>query len=1849
MKISLYVIVLWIIFTLQVNAAEISGRVYNRSNLSGTVQIILMKTDYISGTENPLTMIEANSNMTYKFNNVKVGKYILLAFIDLNNNSSIDDESEPFGYYSISGNKMDTLVVQNESDILTDINIIIHDIGYYNRNSSISGKIINNTEYLNYNIYVLAVLNPNSGNKTLFNCIVQNDGSFKLEGLVKGTYVLYGIIDTNGNNQIDTNDFRQCYRDEDGCIEINLDDNQNLEGIEIVLEDKKVSKIGKIKGVVYNLTEDKESDIYVKAFLNPEINSYQNFFKIKAGDDGGFVFDSLPVGRYLISAFLDKNGNGEYDSAEIMGCYIDTLQDTTCSKVALNNDDSIDGIYIFLFSRYQANSSVILGKVISNRSDMGPIRVVCENSDFHQEIILDYPSRYIFRKLESGFYKVWAFLDENADSVYNDGEFFSCLKENDNGCDSIYIAEGEKLEDQNIILLYPYLRLTGKIIDKSYNNNYIVYLKTDTLLYGHSFEVLNIGNKQEFFLDIFKKNTYYLYVVADVNKNNKVDLEDRFGFFDRNNDGSPDPLEVSSFLGNMDLEIEVKYFIKDKIQAKAVINGKIVLKEPNYPVDSFKVKAINSLGKVFISDVGLDSSFSLNLSPGKYILFTEKTEKFYRTYYPSTLFMDSAVILELKDKDTINDINVYPIVKELKKGVLNGFVFDSITNSPLINAVVQLYNDSVKVFKMTDTAGFFSSGKVKAGSYNLIINKAGYTPYKDSSIVIEADSVRELIIKLFPYSYDTIKPEIQAIYPLPFAMDVSNKASIVIAFYDNQTGINKESISISINYQNILLNESDGYYKIGERAHGYIFRYSPKDNFLSGDTVYVSAEVQDLQNNKAHLEYYFVIQKDTIPPRFVNPPEIKEITEKSVYFIFSTNEKARAIVKYFEKEINDTLIYSIDGYQQNFNVFLTNLKSKAVYKGIIELYDQYGNGPHKSKIFHFKTLPAPDTISPIFVNEPYFPYISNSKALLVFKTDEPTNAIVVYGLTNALQDTILDRDYKKNHFITLDSLKEATEYFCKIVVFDRDSNSTESKLQAFSTKINEDENPPVFIRGPVITGIKTDQATLFALTNEIASVNISLEDTTGKVLSFYDDSLVYHKIDLIDLEPSTKYSYSIFAVDLNGNESEEIKGEFTTKKYEDTLLLIKNVRTVSSSNNSAMIMWENNKLTTGFVYYGTDMDNFDIFEETAVKRFHQVALSNLQVGVKYYFYIKSIDLSYNSIISDTFDFILEKIEDSEPPVIIAGPKVNIYDNKVVYQFKTDEPAIVQFTYWEENNQNLRNTITEEDFKEKHSLIISDLLPSTDYEFVLTMKDVNGNMSSWPQSGSSKLARQDKNVFITSFFDMYQTGKNSFNTNSNADTTAPNIILGPTAFERTDNYITLYWKTDEPSIGEAYCVKNDNSFNEYQTESEYTTEHYFSFYNLNSNSTYKFVIFNTDINNNGPVQYKDTLIYRTNLKPDNRPPELINEIKVTDITADRAVLISKTDKPAIAKVQLYNNEELIKDYASSFREKEHKVFLTNLLARNNYSSTNEFCDGSGNCSNDIIKEFETTAETDFKAPTLVDSAIVVGRDYFRIYLSFDELSTVLVEYSKLEEDNFISVSDLEPDREHDLLITNLEGNTVYKLICYYQDTYGNIDSLVGLIKSTDIYGDTIAPDKPLGLTFSFDELNRLILKWNGVLSKDVTGYNIYIKSGGSGGEFEKIASNIIDTEYIDDRDIYSDKEYAVTAIDIQGNESQKSILKITSVEENYNKEIKFNKLVVENNYPNPFNPLTIIKYYIPRAGTVEIDIFNIIGQRVFHIKKKQDSGWHKFIWEADNKYPTGIYFYRVKFSKDVIIRKMMILK
>ncbi len=80
-----------------------------------------------------------------------------------------------------------------------------------------------------------------------------------------------------------------------------------------------------------------------------------------------------------------------------------------------------------------------------------------------------------------------------------------------------------------------------------------------------------------------------------------------------------------------------------------------------------------------------------------------------------------------------------------------------------------------------------------------------------------------------------------------------------------------------------------------------------------------------------------------------------------------------------------------------------------------------------------------------------------------------------------------------------------------------------------------------------------------------------------------------------------------------------------------------------------------------------------------------------------------------------------------------------------------------------------------------------------------------------------------------------------------------------------------------------------------------------------------------------------------------------------------------------------------------------------------------------------------------------------------------------------------------------------------------------------------------------------------------------------------------------------------------------------------------------------NYSNPFNPTTTIKYQIPKPGLVQLKVYDVLGREVTTlVNEEKSSGNYEVIFNG-SKLASGVYYYQLKTGEYISTKKMILMK
>ncbi len=333
---------------------------------------------------------------------------------------------------------------------------------------------------------------------------------------------------------------------------------------------------------------------------------------------------------------------------------------------------------------------------------------------------------------------------------------------------------------------------------------------------------------------------------------------------------------------------------------------------------------------------------------------------------------------------------------------------------------------------------------------------------------------------------------------------------------------------------------------------------------------------------------------------------------------------------------------------------------------------------------------------------------------------------------------------------------------------------------------------------------------------------------------------------------------------------------------------------------------------------------------------------------------------------------------------------------------------------------------------------------------------------------------------------------------------------------------------------------------------------------------------------------------------------------------------------------------------------------------------------------IPNEYDFIDVGGYASPALVDVDddadldLFVGQTYGKIYFYRNDGTSELPFWTHLSE-NFESIDvgwystptfgDLDSDGDFDLLVGNSEGK-----ICYYRndgttgsfsfvfvtDFYDSIDSgqrSTPVLCDFDTDGDLdLFVGESRGGLHYYKNINlNSIRGWVTDQTSPLEGVQVYLSG-------DRVDSTLTDSsgryafvglpsgDYCVFRDP-SSFQYCFSPL--TSDTFEINFVGVTRVDESSEQNVP-DRLQLFPNYPNPFNPLTNITYFLPTDAQVRLTIFNLRGEKVTELTdESQTRGWKKALWDGRDwrgkKVASGIYFCRLQTRQKCEIIRMVLLK
>ena len=193
-------------------------------------------------------------------------------------------------------------------------------------------------------------------------------------------------------------------------------------------------------------------------------------------------------------------------------------------------------------------------------------------------------------------------------------------------------------------------------------------------------------------------------------------------------------------------------------------------------------------------------------------------------------------------------------------------------------------------------------------------------------------------------------------------------------------------------------------------------------------------------------------------------------------------------------------------------------------------------------------------------------------------------------------------------------------------------------------------------------------------------------------------------------------------------------------------------------------------------------------------------------------------------------------------------------------------------------------------------------------------------------------------------------------------------------------------------------------------------------------------------------------------------------------------------------------------------------------------------------------------------------------------------------------------------------------------------------------------DNLHPGAPGGVQSFTNGGDGVLLTWDSPMDEDFGFHRIYRHDTNSGDP--AIEFTTVDTFYVDDV-AEGNYEYWITAVDLNGNESDPSIIVTVTLAIDNALAVPI-EFALQQNYPNPFNPSTQIQYALPTDANVSIAIYDLVGRKIRTLVNEQvTAGFHSTLWNATNDMGSpvsaGVYIYTITANDFRDVKKMILLK
>ena len=819
--------------------------------------------------------------------------------------------------------------------------------------------------------------------------------------------------------------------------------------------------------------------------------------------------------------------------------------------------------------------------------------------------------------------------------------------------------------------------------------------------------------------------------------------------------------------------------------------------------------------------------------------------------------------------------------------------------------------------------------------------------------------------------------------------------------------------------------------------------------------------VQDQSGATSEASFTFTTEADLRAPLVANVRTAP--TEASVAFNWNTDEPATSRVQLTTEDGGpatavanptqldpSTVEISRSDLVREHQLTADNLRAGTWYRYEIRSTDAQDN---QSNAFlgRVLTLSAPDGTAPLFLVDPYIEGLTAARATVRWRTDEPADSRVRFTRLAAAKTALVSQEsaseiildeLTEDHIVELAALETGADYSFEAQSADASGNLSTVRSGSFTTGIEADETAPEFTAGPAATAITNGSAFIALEADELGTVQIRFD--TDEEIS--DGQLVggtqtqsEHQIQLLGLEPSTRYFFQVLMRDASGNETRSSVRDFETRAAPDEISaeILAGPAIEALTDQSAVLVLTADEPVRVQLLVSTDpnLDGAVLEESGELQMSHTLQLTNLAANTDYFYEVLVRDGANNQTPAATGSFHTLTEGENLPPEIVELFAEGVGFDRAAVIWRTSEPTTGSLRFEVEGTAAATGAgafITIVEPARHHRAQLTQLGPRTGYRITALALDAQGN-------GVER-----------SF---------SLRTRGEVDARPPLIETGPNVQGISAFAAVVEVTYNEPvELNLRYAANADLSDAAALSSVERKRTHRIDLTGLDPGTTYWVGLAARDQEGNSDDEL--VLTFTTDTEPDQTPPAFVTSPFATDLSSTFARVRLELDEPASVELVASTSEDLSSPTharRSLERRQRHALELTNLRSDTPYFFRVTAEDADRNLTISPVTRFESLSRT--QQPVQLTAGPVaqrIGDRSATVFFRLDRAAEAVVTYSPVDEPEDEVSENRGLATDHNVVLSNLAPGTEYA----YTVGFGADGEATGSFRT-----ETLADTKP----------------------------------------------------------------------------------------------------------------------------------------------------------------------------------------